>query len=252
MKRLNESRIVGVIEDAFAVRASTGTTSTLHAQHGAGIFVNLESDVVVTDPTGAQIRGRVVVLPPHLVHSLVSPGASLGLLYDPEEMPHMGAHAGLRGGAYVPDAALTARILDMAVAHRACLFEPGVLSGLAAEVASLFPRDRARPIDARVARVLGALRDVRADRRLAVAGAGVCPAHLQALFARDVGLPIRTFHLWHRLLAALRAFATLEVTTDATTAAHAAGFADLAHFSRTCRRMLGYSPTLLRDGAPPP
>jgi AraC-like DNA-binding protein len=36
--------------------------------------------------------------------------------------------------------------------------------------------------------------------------------------------------------------------TDATTAAHRAGFADLAHFSRTCRRMLGYSPTGLRDG----
>jgi len=30
-------------------------------------------------------------------------------------------------------------------------------------------------------------------------------------------------------------------------AAHAAGFADLAHFSRTCRRLLGASPTGLRQ-----
>lgn len=34
---------------------------------------------------------------------------------------------------------------------------------------------------------------------------------------------------------------------DATRAAHLAGFADLAHFSRTCRRMLGHSPTTMRS-----
>jgi AraC-like DNA-binding protein len=67
---------------------------------------------------------------------------------------------------------------------------------------------------------------------------------LVALFARDVGTSIRSYRLWRRLLRALLAFAQ----GDATTAAHAAGFADLAHFSRTCRRMLGYTPTALRDG----
>jgi hypothetical protein len=35
MERLNESRIGAVIADAFAVRAWTGTASTLHAAHGA-------------------------------------------------------------------------------------------------------------------------------------------------------------------------------------------------------------------------
>ena len=36
---------------------------------------------------------------------------------------------------------------------------------------------------------------------------------------------------------------------DASHAAHEAGFADLARFSRTCRRRLGDSPTALRDGS---
>ena len=36
--------------------------------------------------------------------------------------------------------------------------------------------------------------------------------------------------------------------TSSSTAAHAVGFADLAHFSRSCRRMLGYTPTALRRG----
>jgi AraC-like DNA-binding protein len=52
---------------------------------------------------------------------------------------------------------------------------------------------------------------------------------------------VPTYARWRRLLDALAAF-----TGDATAAAHAAGFADLAHFSRTCRQMLGYSPTTLR------
>jgi AraC-like DNA-binding protein len=61
---------------------------------------------------------------------------------------------------------------------------------------------------------------------------------------RDIGTSMRSYRLWHRLLRALRTFST----SDATSAAYAAGFADLAHFSRTCRRMLGYSPTSIRDG----
>lgn len=121
MERLNESRIGAVHTDAFAVRASTSTVSTFHAQHGAAILVGLDGDVSVTLEGREHVSGRVVV--------------------------------------------------------------------------------------------------------------------------RDVGLPIRTFQLWRRLLAAVAALARL----DATSAAHAAGFADLAHFSRTSRRMLGYSPTGLRD-----
>jgi AraC-like DNA-binding protein len=70
----------------------------------------------------------------------------------------------------------------------------------------------------------------------------VSRAHLRALFARDIGTPIPTYARWRRLLDALVAFGG----SSATVAAHAAGFADLAHFSRTCRDMLGYSPTTLR------
>lgn len=95
-------------------------------------------------------------------------------------------------------------------------------------------------LDPRVARVVEALREPTEQLPQLPISSG----HLQELFARDVGAPIRSFRLWHRLLRALVAFST----RDATTAAHAAGFADLAHFSRTCRRMPGYSPTTLRDG----
>jgi AraC-like DNA-binding protein len=171
------------------------------------------------------------------------------MLHDPEASPALAgfARAGGGGRAFAVTGALAARLLDAASAHRASLARPDVLFGLAAESAATLVRagaGPARPLDRRVAHVLAALRAPDADRRRAVAEIGLSEAHLQALFVRDVGLPIRSYLLWRRLMAAIAAFDR----TDATRAAHAAGFADLAHFSRTCRRMLGYSPTALRDG----
>ncbi|HTN92756.1 MAG TPA: AraC family transcriptional regulator [Sorangium sp.] len=245
MGRLNESRIGAVIAEAFAVRASTAMVSTLHAEHGAAVLVGLDSEVTVTVPGGAAVRGRMVVVPPDAWHAAACPGPTLGLLYDPEVVPHVAGYARLRGGACPVGGGLLSRFDGAVAAHRASLSRPDVLDGLARELAGWLAKESPRRSpDGRVARVVEALRDPAADRRLAVARAGLSEAHLQALFVRDVGVPIRTFQLWRRLLVALVAFSRV----DATRAAHGAGFADLAHFSRTCRRMLGYSPTELRDG----
>ena len=98
--------------------------------------------------------------------------------------------------------------------------------------------------DPRIERVIEALREPESDRAALVRASGVSLARLQALFARDVGVPIRRYQLWWRLMTAVIALRR----DDATTAAHAAGFADLAHFSRTCRRLLGYTPSAFRRG----
>jgi AraC-like DNA-binding protein len=179
------------------------------------------------------------------VHGASCPGPTLGFLYDPELAPRVAGYSRERGGAFVLEGRLAARLSEALAAYRASLAQPEVLRGLAGELAGWCEKETAhRQPDRRVARVLEALRDPAADRRLAVSHLGLSSAHLQALFVRDVGLPMRTFQLWRRLLVGLVAFSRL----DATNAAHAAGFADLAHFSRTCRRMLGYSPTTLRSG----
>jgi AraC-like DNA-binding protein len=252
--RLNETRIGGVIADAFAVRASApgsaarASASTLHAQHGAGLLVGLDGDVLVTAPGRPPVRARVVAVPPDLLHAAHGEGPGVGLLYDPELAPHVAGFARARGGAFAVEDRLAARLLDAATQHRASLGRADVLAGLAQE-ASRWIADTSPPrcrLDRRVARLLDALRAPELDRRAAAGEGEVSAAHLRALFVRDVGVPIRAFRLWRRLLAAVEALARV----DATRAAHTAGFADLAHFSRTCRRMLGYSPTELRDGGP--
>ena len=246
MERLNESRIGAVIAESFAVRASVGTASTPHAAHGVGVMAGVDSDVTVTGPGGEQVRGRVVVVPPHLWHAASCPGPTLGFLYDPELAPLVASSSRTCGGAaFALEGRLAARVSAGLATHRAFLAQPEVLRGLADEIAVWLGHEAPhRGMDSRVARVVEALRDPNADRQQVVPHLGLSQAHLQALFVRDVGVPIRTFRLWRRLLVALGAFARL----DATSAAHSAGFADLAHFSRTCRRMLGYAPTTLRRG----
>jgi AraC-like DNA-binding protein len=245
MERLNESRIGGVITDAFAARASTSLVSTPHARHGASILVGLDSDVRVTEPGRPPISGRVIVVPPDRTHAASCRGPTLMILHDPEVAIGLASYARLRDGAFPLEGRSAARLSAAVATHGASLSRPDVLSGLARESAALFAGEspRLRP-DRRVARVVEALRDPVADRRIVIERIGLSDAHLQALFVRDVGVPIRTFRLWRRLLVAIASCLRL----DSTSAAHAAGFADLAHFSRTCRKMLGSSPTELRRG----
>lgn len=65
-------------------------------------------------------------------------------------------------------------------------------------------------------------------------------SRLQHVFQEQVGVPIRRYLLWHRYLTALSLLADGSSVTEA---AHAAGFADSAHLTRTAVRMNGYTPT---------
>ncbi|MDQ7987377.1 AraC family transcriptional regulator [Pseudomonas sp. G34] len=63
-------------------------------------------------------------------------------------------------------------------------------------------------------------------------------SHLQRLFDSRLGLSIRRMVLWRRLRLALRLAIQGHSLTEA---AHASGFADSAHLSRTLRGMFGIS-----------
>ena len=79
-------------------------------------------------------------------------------------------------------------------------------------------------------------------RRLAQA-VHVSPSRFIALFRAQTGLPVRNYVLWRRLLLAVQ---RLEGGDSVTAAAHAAGFADAAHLSRSFRKVIGAAPSELR------
>ncbi|MDD1151555.1 helix-turn-helix domain-containing protein [Pseudomonas sp. TNT2022 ID357] len=126
---------------------------------------------------------------------------------------------------------ITAQDLQLSVSR----VEPS-LPGLEAALRSC-PR---QPIaDRRVARALLAL-DAALEGKVAAtqlaAQAHLSLSQLERLFARDVGLPIRRLVLWRRLRLAM---ALLLEGQAMALAAHGAGFADTAHFSRTLKALFG-------------
>jgi AraC family transcriptional regulator len=103
-------------------------------------------------------------------------------------------------------------------------------------------------IDPRVQRTLTIAHD-SPGRQLSLTAladrVALSPSRVSALFRRDIGIPVRRYLLWLRLIDAIEALAD---GTNLTEAAHAAGFSDSAHLSRTFRRMFGMPPSALRLG----
>lgn len=73
--------------------------------------------------------------------------------------------------------------------------------------------------------------------------AHLSPSRFRHLFAEQIGMGLRQYILWRRLVAAWELRMTGASLSDA---AHAAGFADSAHLTRTSRRMLGIPPSAMQ------
>jgi AraC-like DNA-binding protein len=73
------------------------------------------------------------------------------------------------------------------------------------------------------------------------------PGRFRHLFVEQTGTPLRPYILWRRFL---RAFELVVAGEPISTAAYAAGFADAAHLTRTCRRMFGFPPSAVEGAAP--
>jgi AraC-like DNA-binding protein len=68
------------------------------------------------------------------------------------------------------------------------------------------------------------------------------PSRFRHLFAEQTGMALRQYILWRRFVSVWEYRMNGE---SLSTAAHAAGFADSAHLTRTSRRMFGIPPSLL-------
>ncbi len=72
--------------------------------------------------------------------------------------------------------------------------------------------------------------------------AALSPSRARHLFAETTGLPFKTYVLWQRLERAVEFYAAGHSLTES---AHAAGFSDSAHLSRTFRKTFGIPASLL-------
>lgn len=78
--------------------------------------------------------------------------------------------------------------------------------------------------------------------------AHLSPGRFRHLFAEQTGSGLRQYILWRRFV---RVWEHTMRGDSLSAAAHAAGFADSAHLTRTCRRMMGIPPSALDMSADP-
>jgi AraC-like DNA-binding protein len=104
-----------------------------------------------------------------------------------------------------------------------------------------------RRIHPRVRRVLRHLRETPAGDESSLealaAAVSLSPGRLMHVFTESIGLPLRPYLAWLKLQ---RAAGAIVSGVPLARAAALAGFADAAHMTRTCRRMLGVTPSELR------
>lgn len=75
------------------------------------------------------------------------------------------------------------------------------------------------------------------------------PSRFRHLFAEQTGMALRPYILWRRFLHIWDLMMRGETLS---TAAHAAGFADAAHLTRTSKRMFGFAPSAMQLVSTPP
>src|SRR5581483_4394695 len=216
--------------------------TAFHRHHAAQFCIGLEGAVRLRrEREAAWTSAAGFFVPPDAPHQFDAGGGAVALLYlEPESLA---CAAPLRRQAQAG---------PFAMADEAALAALRRLHGGSGEDPEMALRGfggaapaAGRSRDPRVAAALQWIAaHLEAPVRLAAVAAAVhlSPGHLAHLFSAEVGVPLRRYVLWRRLRAALeRAFAGDSLTA----AAHAAGFADSAHLSRTFRANFGVTPSFL-------
>lgn len=211
-------------------------------QHGAPVYL-----AGLYGPFRIRVRGqdwarcRTALVPAGLVHELDVGGEPLGVLYlepgatGPDALAPLLRGTTEAGGSLLGAAGEIAPLRALWEARDA----PRWAGDALADLTAFSGRGRARAPDARILRVVESLTlrpdPDRSAGRLARA-VGLSESRLQHLFTREVGVPFRRYRAWARMRRAIEA---VVAGANFTRAAHAAGFADQAHFAHDFRRTFG-------------
>ncbi len=223
-----------------------GATSDTHAHHAIHAVFAREGTLRLRCGE-AVYEGPAVVTAPDTPHALDAAGRDVVLVFlDPE------SDGGRRLAAQLaePVAVLDGAVRDAVVAawSPAAWMGPEGRARVDALITAL-GGDGAGPPRAmhpRVRRVLAHLRTAEAEDDTSLdalsAVAGLSPGRLMHAFTDSVGIPLRPYLAWLKLQRAATAIARGAALGEA---AHAAGFSDAAHLSRTFRRMFGMAPSAI-------
>lgn len=238
----------------FIGEGSSGAPISPHSHYAIQLAIGA--------PTGLQVQfGRhgewqscaAALVPSRATHTIDVNDCDMSvvLFIEPETTTGKALSARLNGGLELLDAGtvgVAAKNLDQAWrVEKSYDAVKAVCMQLVQEISRTAPREPSDP------RVLATVEYLRQRVGLAVTlpevarFANLSPGRFRHLFVQETGMPLKTYVLWRRLL---HVWTLLMQGETLSTAAHAAGFADSAHLSRTARTMFGLAPSALQMTGP--
>lgn len=210
-----------------------------HSHHAVQVVLSMQPQPLWTAASGWQaVCGALIG--PELRHQLGSNGQPVRLLY---VEPHSEAGGRLMATLHEGLRVLSPGEWEVAISELGNADSPD--RAIAEALWPSVPAASHKAGDPQIEAWIVALPMALPERLTAAVCArqmGLSSSRFLHRFSAHTGLPLRPYLRWRRLLVALR-----EAMQGAslTEAAHTAGFADAAHFTRTFRRHFGLAPSAL-------
>jgi AraC-like DNA-binding protein len=218
-----------------------------HSHHAIQITIALEGRFELRT-AGERLSAPAVAVAPDVRHLFEADAMVAFLFVEPESRAGRALLSSFEEGRQLrelPAAAVAPHLPALKAALRGgddpdliCLGRD-LVSLLSGSTHAAIPDRRVR---AMIAHAAGSLEE-GVSLGSAARAAGLSESRARHLFAAETGLPFKTFLLWLRIRRAVELYAAGQTLTEA---AHEAGFADSAHFSRTFRRHFGLPAAALR------
>ncbi|HEX4340086.1 MAG TPA: AraC family transcriptional regulator [Polyangiaceae bacterium] len=225
-----------------------GAESGVHSHHAMHLVLAVTGSLRVTarDAMPATVAG--VLTAPDVAHSIDARGVDVVLVFLEPESEVGALLAVALGGELRPiDDAERALLLDGASPETLMGAAGAEWTRRAASVLGAGTVAAKRTVHPRVKKLLGVLRNLPPDGDTSLetlaAAVELSPGRLMHAFTESIGVPLRPYLQWLKLQ---RAASAIVSGMPLAAAAHAAGFSDAAHMSRTFRQTLGTTPSALR------
>ncbi|MCR9142864.1 MAG: AraC family transcriptional regulator [bacterium] len=241
-----EKNILYVWQGRILYAGATGYAAEPHRHYAASLLIAPEEPLLL-NVDGRSSRPRCVLLRPNLYHQSISQARVLVLQLDPDSALYepMGRWLGSDGYREIPYESVASfehRFSELFLEMLDCREADRLYCDVIRQIWGADPRQAPR-IQARIARLI---EELKADlpEQISVsdlaARVGLSEDRFMHVFKDEMGLPVRRYVLWLRLHRAAR---MMKSGVTLTEAAHAAGFSDSAHMSRTFKDNFGVSPS---------
>lgn len=229
------------------IYATNSMQTDFHEHYAATLAITLEQPIRIETKSGHDDY-RVALLGPNTFHRTVSPGVDMmALLIDPETyeygfISHLAESGEIKKLDIEPFLPLMPRLWRM---YHGTVSDVEAWDLQVDLLRSVFPfAKRDMKVDERIVKIAQKIRTELPDSiRMNEIGKdfSISEDRLIRLFKEHLGIPLRRYLQWVRLLSAVK---LLKEGKNLTEVAHEVGFSDSAHFTRTFKEHFGFVPSL--------